>query len=178
MTSSLGSGSLTPLPETPGPLVTLVSLDLDTNTAPWPSPQSNKRSPVGLQPLACRSWLPLFWRRQKCRAGWRSPTENTYPSQREQCGYTQGAAPHSRPSLPDSFLLLPSDPCDAPEALLHASKASPRLAISFSYVSLHSNKMYFMYNSSPQPTPTPKKAFANKIGRNSSSHTHPSPALF
>lgn len=60
----------------------------------------------------------------------------------------------------------PEIPVMAPKAPLHASKASPRLTISFSFLMfLCSNKMYFMYNSppAPQPTPTPQKAFLTKL---------------
>lgn len=69
LTSSLCSGSLTPLSETPMPLITLFILDLDINTPPGPSLQSNKYSPMGLRTSSLLS-LPPFILEKIERQSW------------------------------------------------------------------------------------------------------------
>lgn len=114
----------------------LFILDLDINTSLGPSLQSNKYSPKGLGASSLLS-LPPFILEKIERQSWAKQ------AWWECVLFPEGA--HLHPRAPSCC--SPAIPVMPPKAPLHASKASPRLT--FSYVSLHNNKMYFMYNSSP-----------------------------
>lgn len=112
-------------------------LDLDINTPPGPSLQSNKYSPKGLRASSLLS-LPPFILEKIERQSWAKQAW-------WECVLFPEGTTHLHPRAPSCC--SPETPVMRPKAPLHASKASPRLT--FSYVSLHNNKMYFMYNSSP-----------------------------